>query len=148
MCKSGNLIDTIMPKLPTWSSPGVHLTFTWPSDHHLTSDPYLTFSSFKLNKSCVVGGGWVVVGKPITNPISGSSLDIWRWTWEMTRAWQWQCNALWSNGTFKLFAPKMPTNNSYSDYLFMFNSILALMINKSVKRVNLELTTKTEKMYK
>ena len=57
----------------TWSSPGVHLKFTWPSDHHLTSPwplPNLN-SSLQLKKSCVVVGGWV--DQAITDPFSGPS---------------------------------------------------------------------------
>ena len=61
----------------TWRLPDLQ-AIIWPSP-----DPYLTLiSSLQLKKSCMV----VVVGQPITNPISGSSFDftfhVWPWAWQ------------------------------------------------------------------
>ena len=105
-------IHQCQPQIEIWHFPDVHLKFTWPPDHHLTFPwplpdtfhsmtftwrspdhltiiwpspvPYLTLiSSFQLKK---VVWWVVVVGQPITTPISGSSFDVifhvWHWAWQ------------------------------------------------------------------
>ena len=66
----------------TWHSPD-HLTIIWPSP-----DPYLTLISSLLAKK-VIWWWWVVVGQPITDPISGPSFDftfhVWPWAWQKTK---------------------------------------------------------------
>ena len=72
----------------TWYSTGVHLVFTWQSPAHQTiiwpsPDPYLTLiGSFKLKKSCLVGGGWWWVGGP-THYKPYLRVKFWRLTFDV-----------------------------------------------------------------
>ena len=49
-----DLTSWLSPGIP-WRSPDIHLTLTWPTDHHLTFPrplPNINFSSFQLKRSC------------------------------------------------------------------------------------------------